>query len=768
MKKFLLLLPLLAIGGAAVAQKSIIVKYEPSEIGEYAANEIEVQNPIRNPRLGAGDVIFSERFDSTLWHTANNNGVAVPSNMPNGWTAVDNTGNNFYWRWSTTGPRGYYTSGAGANAFIPRNLQKVNSTSDNWGDKGFMLFEADFYNTTAEGQAVQPFVTMDSYIQTRVFETTENPSINLYFEQWHRFCCANYGIGVGPKVYVSNNGVDWIEYPVHKGPIDGTPPRNPSVVEINISPEAATQSTVYLRFHFKGMSHYHWSIDDVTVYEPVPYDLRLLNFWADYAHIPLENPLLSPEKNISTTPYAIPYFAMQNILGYKSEVRNFGGLTCHDVVLETKLNGKNYEILDESMSNAVQALEINETCSLEVSVDYTFSLNQGNVGKYYYTCLVRAEEDDELPSNNTGWYDFFITRNVQTFSDPGFVWRGRAGIGNINGSCDGDGVGAIHMLNPVSNESGELNLHGARVFIANDINNWNLWRSGNLAYITAEIYAGSLLNNNYDFNLSAPIAVSEAMPVDSTFSGRWTFLSFGENSVPISPQHLGHQYMLVFRIHTNNQLFFLGANPFGNSGRYAHVLAIGNELVFDTPDSKVAAELIVGTTETIPLATLTFQFQNQYGNSLYGQVGITVPDENGIPVFIEIYTNNQGQAIVSGLKPGFYKYELGQFEDYFRSGMVLIDGQDTTVYFTYYSINELTALNEAQIYPNPTTSTFRISCPTPVSKIVLSTIEGKTVYSTDYPTENQEFSMDDFATGIYFVTIFDQKGNNITRKVVKL
>jgi hypothetical protein len=282
------------------------------------------------------------------------------------------------------------------------------------------------------------------------------------------------------------------------------------------------------------------------------------------------------------------------------------------------------------------------------------------------------------------------------------------------------------------------------------------------------VYEGVLVNNSYEFVLSEPIATSvEYFPVDSTCAGQWTYLSFGENSVPIFPQHNGHQYLLVFRAFTNNLLFYLGADRTSNAGLYSHVSVIGNEVYNNTPNSKLAAELVVGTSETLPLATLTFQFQNQEGNSLFGRVEITVPNEDGIPVFMDIPSNSQGQVIIPGLKPGFYKY-TGVFRYNRQTGMVLVDGQDTTVYFSFYSINELTALNEAQIYPNPTTNTFRISCPTPVSKIVLSTIEGKSIFSTDYPAEYQEFSLNDFATGIYFVTIFDQKGNNITRKVVKL
>jgi hypothetical protein len=770
MKKFLLLLPLLAIGGAAVAQKSTIVKYEPSEIGEYAVNEIEVQNPIRHPRFETGDILFSETFDFSLWEWANNNGVAVPSNMPNGWTAVDNTGNNFYWRWSITGPRGRYTSGSGASAFIPNNSQKVYSTSDNSsGERGFMLFEADFYNTNAEGQLVQSPVVMDSYIQTRAIDAEEYNAVHLYLEQWHRFCCASYGLGVGPKVYVSNNGTNWTEYAVHKSPINEVPLVNPSRIEMSISSVAANQATVYLRFHLKGMTHYHWSIDDIMIFEPIENDMRIIQFWADYAHEKLTNTTLSDEKNFSPIPFAVPFHALQNIVGFRALVSNFGSVDATNVLFSTEIRRNEYgEMLYENVSNPITSMSNGQEHVFEMPCNYPFPPTEQSIGRYMYAGIVSMDTEDENPDNNERHDYVNITRNIIAFSNPNYAHYGRARVRNPNTASDNDGVGAIYMLNPVSEESNGLFLHGARVFISNDINNWYIWRSGDLAYIRADVYEGVLVNNSYEFVLSEPIATSvEYFPVDSTCAGQWTYLSFGENSVPIFPQYNGHQYLLVFRAFTNNLLFYLGADRTSNAGLYSHVSVIGNEVYNNTPNSKLAAELVVGISETLPLATLTFQFQNQEGNSLFGRVEITVPNEDGIPVFMDIPSNSQGQVIIPGLKPGFYKY-TGVFRYYRQTGMVLVDGQDTTVYFSFYSINELTALNEAQIYPNPTTNTFRISCPTPVSKIVLSTIEGKTVHSTDYPTEYQEFSLNDFATGIYFVTIFDQKGNNITRKVVKL
>ena len=98
----------------------------------------------------------------------------------------DATGNNF--------------SGAGqlkdhevhilhTTGMFPNNSIKIKSTSDNipGGEQGFIMFELDFYNCNHD---TSDDVTMNSYIQMPVVSTTEYYAVNIYFEQYHRFCCA--------------------------------------------------------------------------------------------------------------------------------------------------------------------------------------------------------------------------------------------------------------------------------------------------------------------------------------------------------------------------------------------------------------------------------------------------------------------------------------------------------------------------------------------------------------------------------------------------
>jgi hypothetical protein len=190
----------------------------------------------------------------------------------------DATGNNFFWRWSTEGPRGPYTS---YYWNVPNNSIKIKSTSDNipGGEQGFIMFELDFYNCNHD---TSDDVTMNSYIQMPVVSTTEYYAVNIYFEQYHRFCCANYSAEVGPKMYISNDSVNWARYDVNQASINATPVTNPSVYEVSVSNVAANQSTVYVRLHIKGETHYYWMVDDFVMYEPEPYDVRIMGYWIDY------------------------------------------------------------------------------------------------------------------------------------------------------------------------------------------------------------------------------------------------------------------------------------------------------------------------------------------------------------------------------------------------------------------------------------------------------------------------------------------------------
>jgi len=108
MKKFTLIIGMLVIGFSLFAQRLTEPQLRLSKMTDAPQNN-EQETTTRTYKA-PGDIIFEEYFNASEWSAASVDGIAVPENMPAGWSVFDYTGNNFFWRWSMEGPRGYYTS----------------------------------------------------------------------------------------------------------------------------------------------------------------------------------------------------------------------------------------------------------------------------------------------------------------------------------------------------------------------------------------------------------------------------------------------------------------------------------------------------------------------------------------------------------------------------------------------------------------------------------------------------------------------------------
>jgi hypothetical protein len=775
---------MLAMGSVVFGQQLNNVQHRLSEMTDTPV-KAEFQNSKRDV-IGAGDIIFSEKFDSTLWHTANNDGVAVPANMPNGWTAVDNTGNNFFWRWSTTGPRGRYTSGANAAAFIPNNLHRPNSTSQNdpQGEKGFMMLEPDFYNTTSAGQPASPAISMDSYIQSRAIETTENPAVSIYFEQWHRFCCASYGATAGPKLYVSNNGTDWTQYAVHKAAVNATPKVNPSVVEMSISTVAAAQSTVYIRFHHIGQSHYHWSIDDVTVYEPVPYDTRVILYWADFGEERMSYyNHANVDKLFSNAPFYSAYHAFQKFVTSRALIQNFGGSPMTNVAITTKFMKEETNELHSATATPIATHAVGALDSIEITHNYQIPRVMGSVGAYHVAGLAHGAEEDELPLNNTFRYDFNITQNVFGFADPAYAPTDRQSPFSYVGAVDGDGVGVVFKLNvPVNTIAGTTIpapyvVKGVNMHINSDVYNWEIWEAGEVAYLQVDLYQGTLNGTEYEYDFSAPVITSESTPIDSNMVRTWVYIPFtsdgaAENVVPTAE---GHQYYVVVRMYTNGLRFFVGADKFTQSSYYSNLLCLGNAFGWTGATSSIAMELIVNDYGVNPTGTARFVVENENPNI----PGVYHPATGAVLKFYSqtdmeavesTYTlDNTGTVEIANLRSGTYAYTVTYQGELKRNGLTVIGSgvSEKYILFKKIGIESRPSLSGVKLYPNPTNNAVTIESPSAISRIVVSNIIGQVVDVISNPTQNHTLSVANYATGVYMVTLFDNSGNSTTQRLIK-
>ena len=780
MRKALLLSILFCVIVLLGAQNSSLLqrKLLKSAFSEQSATSTSVQKHDWSDHT----VFFSETFDSIHWHTAQAWGVAVPGNMPQGWSVVDNTNNNFFWRWSTQGPRGAYTS-PDELGIEPNETVMLKSTSDqNTTQRGFMMLESDFYNTTQEGEMVDPPVEMDSYIQYGPIDISGAQGVSVYFEQYHRLCCSPFAEGVGLKLYISPDAENWTEIAVHQSAVGATPQNNPSILEMSISSFVAGQSTLYFRFHKLQESHYFWMIDDIYIFEPPAYQTRVENYWIDYSHSHVgEQTDPSFSKLFSITPIFVPYHSFQEIVSSRSGVGNSGFNPLTNVIMTTLIQYHDNSELYSASSVPIESVNPNEVVEMSVVHSYQIPTIVENVGHYQYQGKISADEEIPGPFNKPYVYDFNITKNLYGYVDPLYVSTDRVSPFSFISGGDGDGVGMIVMLNPpLENIEGTSTpapheLVGANVFIPNDSYNNALWRAGNVANFQVEIYEGILNGNDYTFDVTNSLISSDLMPIDSSFRNKWVFIPFqnSENSNHLSPPAIGTQYLVLIRMFTNEEVFFIGADRKTPSSLYANWICIGDNVGYSISPKNVSMELIVDAYGVDNSSDIRFFFQD-YAASENGSPVSNVAlefytnDNGGVQIVETFYSDNAGLIVVADVRSGTYSYKI-EHQGEIIEGSVTAIGRDETVEiaFNLAGIPSSNALNDFTLYPNPTGNRLTIFMNKPAQSVVILDVLGKPIDQFKDVSDRLYLDVKSYKTGVYIVIITNMQGQKSTQTFMK-
>ncbi len=310
--------------------------------------------------------------------------------LPAGWSTDDLSGQGVVWTWCGDPDNAGPGCVANWNTYVGQHGAFMSSTADN----GFVLVDSD-----APGSLLQ---NHQSVLTSSAFDFSAQAEVWVKFESL-------LGVYANPTLgfvflQVSTDGTNWTNYDVYDiAPGDqGNEPGsirwtlNPQVAVIDISADAAGQSTVYLRWYWEGNYEYYWLMDDLEIYEEDPSALFFL----------------SHDLRVNSNFFAIA----PNVMWPLSQVETFGFLA--DV--------ENVGIADQTNVN----LNITITDLADNSVVYTEDLPYGTIPAgtlvenelfpgagflpteqtvYQGVYTISADSTDQAPENNTQTFAFAVT-----------------------------------------------------------------------------------------------------------------------------------------------------------------------------------------------------------------------------------------------------------------------------------------------------------------------------------------------------------------------
>lgn len=273
---------------------------------------------------------------------------------------------------------------------------------------GFMVFDSDSIGGLSQSHDVR--------LTTDVIDCSSLSTVIAHFESQYAY----FNGSAQPLLGVSTDNVNFTYYPLFANtPInDITIPLQ--VEEIDISAQAAGQSTVYLQFRWVGNFEYAWRLDDIRIQDGL-------------------TGVLMNDLGLSTAFTPLSYSTPQDMiddLTFGAKVSNSGsenqtGINLNTMI--TDISGSviyNNDIAINTLPSGYQDSVLQTTTTLP-----TFSL-----GNYKLTYTLTQNETDETPDDNIFSFDFVIS-DTTFANDDGNITNG------IPGGASFDGVGAFKAGN---------------------------------------------------------------------------------------------------------------------------------------------------------------------------------------------------------------------------------------------------------------------------------------------------------------------------------
>ena len=356
-----------------------------AQINTKKINQLQMSSPteiidINTPSsMGGDEVLWSQDFEDI-------------TNI----TTEDIAGSGD-WKWSTTAPGGQWSENAGViQSETPEN--------------GFMLMEADFFNTSpqngvADGEVGENPIHASFTVGPIDLSSSDTEQLVLQFYSNYRICCYySPSPNNDLNVYISTDGgttfndVNYIEGETFEVNVE-----KETLSQIPLASFSPNTDGVYFKFEWVG-THYFWMIDDLSVIQRPAYDIKMQSSW-----LTMENPEYIEY-------YSIPENQMPNQMRIGAEVYNYGYENDLEVVLNGQIDGEGMGAIisylgdtDEMGNQLYNGLEADSTRGIET--DY-FDVSMLTVGTYSFTAEITSSGDDPTPEDNTLTREFKISENL--------------------------------------------------------------------------------------------------------------------------------------------------------------------------------------------------------------------------------------------------------------------------------------------------------------------------------------------------------------------
>ncbi|MBE9469444.1 MAG: T9SS type A sorting domain-containing protein [Bacteroidetes bacterium] len=767
MRKITLMLTLLSFSFLTFAQMSIAEKEKSN--ADFHVNNYKSVKSIK----ASGEVFFEEHFDETRWAASvNDENLAIPDKMPDGWSVYDRTKNKFNWHWSKQGPRGKYCSG-NADVLEPDNTMIIHS---NTPDNGFMMLESAYFNTDASGNIVATSIDMDCFLQSPAYDLSGTAGVILKFEEYFRYCCSSadskLDVLVSADFDPTDSNIDnghWTTYDVRQGmnpneAFDGS-------VELNISSVAADQSTVYIRWQQTASSHYQWQIDDVQLIEPMSNNIMIEKTWADYLYLP----------NDMVTDYDatfdwnggyvdIPLDLVGDFKQFRAAVKNFGLATQTNVQLNTVIT-KDGET--EVFNKTSDKLDIEKSKRDTLLITDGFTPTQK--GHYQVSYTVSQDQDDELMTDNYDGSYFNITDSVFSRTSSDKTNYTSVSPQDYVNAADGD-----YILNYYQIPEGSENVTVSSVTI--------YFSKGNDSTTIAQGKMSTVFNlyGIEDRKISeTPIVSSDTYILKLEDRGTFITLPFiKEGAEVIAPG----DYWVGVTGYTNysadNKVRFNVGNdktvPVTKDGTYVH--SGGKFLI--TYDNAVINLNIVPTTPVPADVTFNVNMKCQITKGVFDPTSDKVNIGGGFNEWgLTEMTDTDNDSIYTYVLTGYNVGNDLEFKYRINDGWETVDANRThkisatpaeNILTAWYSnddcndgIEDFINLNEISIYPNPVSSELHIDNINNINRIVISNVLGQEVKTINNPVNSVTINASDFNKGMYILTIIDNNNNSKSTRFIK-